>query len=99
MSILRFGSKETRSFFGCQKIENKKGSKSMQLPMQKLQINPKHPLIVRLAHVHAQNAEVAKIAVEQLFDNALVTAGLMDDSRMMLPRINKILEKMVGKKD
>ena len=31
-------------------------------------------------------------ANDQLFDNALVAAGLLDDPRTMLPRLNKLLE-------
>lgn len=81
------------------KYMDPQGSKAMQLPLQTLQINPSHPLILRLAHICETDAAVAKMAVEQLFDNALVTAGLMDDSRSMLPRINKILEQMVTKKN
>lgn len=81
------------------KYVDPQGAKSMQLPMQKLQINPSHPLILKLAAM--KNTEVAKIAVEQLFDNACVAAGLMDDTRTMLPRINKILDLLAtaSKKD
>ena len=32
---------------------------------------------------------------EQVFDNALVAAGLLDDGRSMLPRIHKLLERLV----
>jgi TNF receptor-associated protein 1 len=82
------------------KYVDPQGAKTMTLPLQKLHINATHPLIVKLALVRDTNSAVAKLAMEQLFDNALVTAGLMDDSRAMLPRINKILEQMVtNKKD
>jgi hypothetical protein len=33
---------------------------------------------------------------EQVVDNALVAAGLVDDPRMMLPRLNALLERVVG---
>ena len=39
----------------------------------------------------------AKLTAEQLLDNALVTAGLLENSRSMLPRINEILEKLLDK--
>jgi len=32
---------------------------------------------------------------EQVFDNAMVAAGLLDDSRVMLPRLNKLIERLV----
>ena len=30
-----------------------------------------------------------------MFDNAMVAAGLLDDSRVMLPRLNKLMERLV----
>ncbi len=35
---------------------------------------------------------IAKLVAEQVFDNALIAAGLLEDSRFMLPRLNDILE-------
>jgi hypothetical protein len=32
---------------------------------------------------------------EQVFDNAMVAAGLLDDSRVMLPRLNQLIERLV----
>jgi hypothetical protein len=32
----------------------------------------------------------------QVFDNAMVAAGLLDDSRSMLPRLNMLLERLVA---
>ena len=37
----------------------------------------------------------ARQVAEQVFDNALVAAGLLDDGRSMLPRIHKLLERLV----
>lgn len=65
------------------------------LPPQQLEINPGHPIIVSLYHARASTlteiADVATLVAEQLFDNALIAAGLTDDPRSMLPRLNKIL--------
>ena len=41
---------------------------------------------------------MAAMVAEQLYDNALVAAGLMDDARLMLPRINTMLERLSTKK-
>lgn len=38
-----------------------------------------------------QNAPLAALCAEQLMDNALVAAGLMDDVRMMVPRLNELI--------
>ncbi len=43
------------------KFVDPSGAKSMQLPMQKLQINPKHPLIVNLSKTYKSNPEIAQV--------------------------------------
>ena len=80
------------------KYVDPQGAKTMELPMQKLLVNDSHPLIVRLASIYSSpdGAAKAKLVAQQLLDNALITAGLVDDSRQMLPRIVSILEQFVG---
>jgi len=63
-----------------------------ELPRQQIQINPKHPLIVGINELRFKNEALAKDAVEQVFDNALIQAGLIDDGRSMVARINKLLQ-------
>eukprot|EP01112_Ceratiomyxa_fruticulosa_P011539 TRINITY_DN3133_c0_g1_i1.p1 TRINITY_DN3133_c0_g1~~TRINITY_DN3133_c0_g1_i1.p1 ORF type:complete len:941 (+),score=292.23 TRINITY_DN3133_c0_g1_i1:359-2824(+) len=67
-------------------------NRQVELPKQQLEINPKHPIIVKLAHAHKTHPNMAKAVAEQILDNALVAAGLVDDSRSMLPRLNRLLE-------
>eukprot|EP00164_Ancoracysta_twista_P003080 GFYU01004111.1.p1 GENE.GFYU01004111.1~~GFYU01004111.1.p1 ORF type:complete len:700 (+),score=253.42 GFYU01004111.1:79-2178(+) len=67
------------------------------LPKQNLEINPSHPIIMKLNDVKDSDPELAKKVAEQVFDNALVAAGLLDDSRSMLPRLNEILEAALKK--
>jgi len=35
--------------------------------------------------------KLAEVCAAQVYDNCLVAAGLMDDSRLMLPRLNELL--------
>eukprot|EP01127_Copromyxa_protea_P002733 TRINITY_DN12697_c0_g1_i1.p1 TRINITY_DN12697_c0_g1~~TRINITY_DN12697_c0_g1_i1.p1 ORF type:complete len:742 (+),score=248.43 TRINITY_DN12697_c0_g1_i1:126-2228(+) len=63
-----------------------------ELPKQQVQVNSKHPLILSIEKLRKTNPGVAKDAIEQIFDNALIQAGLIDDGRAMVPRINKILQ-------
>ena len=74
-------------------VDQSGNQKSNDLPPQNLEINPSHPIIISLyAAMKAQpDNEVNKLIAEQLFDNALVAAGLIDDPRMMLNRLNEIL--------
>lgn len=66
-----------------------------ELPPQKLDINPKHPIIVNLENLRSSNPSLAKVIIEQVFDNALIAAGLLDDSRSMLPRLNELMMNIV----
>jgi len=62
------------------------------LPKQKLLLNPDHPTIQALDDLKLHNHDLAATLAHQLLDNALVAAGLMDDARLMLPRLNKLLQ-------
>jgi HSP90 family molecular chaperone len=61
------------------------------LPQQQVEINPSHPIIVGLNAIRDSEPTLAKVLAEQVFDNCLIAAGLMDDSRSMLPRLNDML--------
>ena len=41
--------------------------------------------------------EMASAVAEQLYDNALIAAGLTEDPRAMLPRLNRILQAAIKK--
>lgn len=44
------------------------------------------------------NPDLAQMIVEQIYDNALIAADLLDNPRTMLARLNKILEEASNKK-
>jgi TNF receptor-associated protein 1 len=71
---------------------------SSPIPPQVLLINPKHPVIVALAETKDKDDDLAKLVTTQLMDNALVAAGLMDDTRSMVPRLNELLLLALKKK-
>lgn len=58
-----------------------------------LEINARHKLIKRLDTLREEDPEFARIVAEQVFDNALISAGLVINPRAMVERINRILEK------
>ena len=61
-----------------------------------LEINPRHPLVRKLAGIRESNPEVAKLVAAQLLDNALISAGLLDDARQTIHRMNSLMEKAMG---
>jgi TNF receptor-associated protein 1 len=66
-------------------------------PKLDLEINPAHPLIVRLENIRQSNESLAGKVAEQLYDNARIAAGLLEDPRTMLKRLNEILEQALTK--
>lgn len=61
-----------------------------------LEINPRHALIHRLHSLKGENEDFAKELAAQLYDNALLAAGLFIDPRAMVERLNKLLTKAAG---
>lgn len=58
-----------------------------------LEINPRHALIKKLSETRETYPEVAKLVAAQMLDNALISAGLLDDAREMIRRMNALMEK------
>ena len=61
-----------------------------------LEINAEHPMIKRLDVARKKEDNFAKIAAEQIFENAQIAAGLILDPRGMVNRLNEILERALG---
>ncbi len=59
-----------------------------------LEINPRHAVIRRLHALRAADADKAELVAEQLLDNALIAAGLLEDPSRMVARLNKLLENV-----
>lgn len=73
-----------------------KNTNDAGLPPQVLEYNPKHNIMKKLYWLSRANDEKsiskARQMSEQVLDNALIAAGLLDDPRLMLGRLNKLLE-------
>ncbi len=63
-----------------------------------LEINPKHILIRDLAAARESSAEAAQLVAEQMLDNALLSAGLLDDPQLLIGRTQKIMERLLARK-
>jgi TNF receptor-associated protein 1 len=61
-----------------------------------LEFNPDHPILARLEQARQKDPALASSVAEQLLDNARVAAGLLEDPRAMLNRLNQLLEKVLG---
>lgn len=59
-----------------------------------LEINPRSVVIKRLFETHATSPDKAKLVAEQILDNSLISAGLLDDATPMVARLYKLLESV-----
>jgi len=57
-----------------------------------LEINPRHAVIQHLARLQAADPAKAALVAEQILDNALISAGLLEDPQAMVKRLYKLLE-------
>lgn len=60
-----------------------------------LEINPRHDLIKKLSTAKDAQPEVAKLVASQLLDNALMAAGLLEDARDTVSRMNALMGKVL----
>ncbi|MBK8475730.1 MAG: molecular chaperone HtpG [Opitutaceae bacterium] len=61
-------------------------------PKMDLEINPRHQLIKNLHKLTTTDADRAALIAEQLYENALLAAGIVEEPRNFVTRLNKILE-------
>jgi TNF receptor-associated protein 1 len=62
---------------------------------QDLEINPAHPIMARLDKTRQTDVALATKVAEQVLDNARVAAGLLEDPRAMLKRLDELLEQVL----
>ena len=61
-----------------------------------LEINPGHAIIVRLEATRQKDAAFAGDIAETILDQARVAAGVMEDPRALLKRMNALLERVLA---
>jgi len=64
-------------------------------PKPDFEINPDHPVIVGVERLRHKDEALATQVAAQLLDNAMVAAGLIEDPRAVLGRLNLLLEKLL----
>jgi TNF receptor-associated protein 1 len=73
----------------------KKEGESTTATAYDLEINPAHPVVLRLEVTRQKDAALAVSVAEQLLDNARVAAGLLEDPQAMVTRLNQLLERVM----
>ncbi|EQC28092.1 hypothetical protein SDRG_14185 [Saprolegnia diclina VS20] len=77
---------------------NQQQGGGMAMPASKhvLQINPRHPIMLKLNELRATNNDLAVKVAKQVHMNSCMSAGLVDDGRVMLGDLNTLLEELLG---
>lgn len=60
----------------------------------RLELNARHPLIKNLNTLRTAKEDLAKEIAEQIYDNAMVAAGFIEDPREMVNRLYKMMERL-----
>ncbi len=63
-------------------------------PIVDFEINPSSAVIKNLDSLRESSPELAKLVLEQLYDNAMLSAGLLESTTAMSKRLNEILAKI-----
>ncbi|XP_041062760.1 heat shock protein 75 kDa, mitochondrial [Carcharodon carcharias] len=90
ITVLEMGA--ARHFLRTQQLA-KSSEERAQILQPTLEINASHSLIKKLNELRDKNLELAKLLLDQIYDNAMIAAGLNDDPRPMVSRLNELLTK------
>ena len=56
-----------------------------------LEINPSHPLIIKLNSLRAENPDIGKLFAEYIYESAMILGGLTDNPQSAVNRLNDLL--------
>lgn len=81
---------------GMERVMRASGQAMPSFGGKNLEINPGHPLLKGLDALRGTDEPLARSVVEQIFDNAMIQAGLMVEPRSMVNRTYQLLARLVG---
>ena len=61
-----------------------------------LEINPHHEIIVKLNRMRKTDSNLASVVVRQLLDNTMLTAGMINDPKNFITRVNKLINHILS---
>ncbi|XP_006897538.1 PREDICTED: heat shock protein 75 kDa, mitochondrial [Elephantulus edwardii] len=94
ITVLEMGA--ARHFLRMQQLA-KTHEERAQILQPTLEINPRHALIKKLSQLREREPELAQLLVDQIYENAMITAGLVDDPRPMVGRLTQLLTRALEK--
>jgi molecular chaperone HtpG len=70
-------------------------NEDFEIPKKVLELNERHAIVLSLSRL-PEDSDLAQIAIEQVFENALLIEGLHPDPVGMIPRIQKLMEEALN---
>ncbi|NWX38937.1 TRAP1 protein, partial [Steatornis caripensis] len=94
ITVLEMGA--ARHFLRMQQLAKTQEERA-QLLQPTLEINTGHALIKKLNELKDSQPDLAQLLLDQVYENAMIAAGLNDDPRPMVSRLNELLTKILEK--
>ncbi|XP_053897583.1 heat shock protein 75 kDa, mitochondrial [Malaclemys terrapin pileata] len=94
ITVLEMGA--ARHFLRMQQLA-KTNEERAQILQPTLEINTGHALIKKLNQLRVSQPDLAQLLLDQIYENAMIAAGLNDDPRPMVSRLNELLTKALEK--
>ena len=77
-------------------VNHETGQAMQPLSKHNFEINPRHPIVLNLNRLRRMNLPLAEKVARQVYDNAAVAAGLVDDGRTLLTNMNALLDDLLN---
>uniref|UniRef100_A0A8B9UK01 Heat shock protein 75 kDa, mitochondrial n=1 Tax=Anas zonorhyncha TaxID=75864 RepID=A0A8B9UK01_9AVES len=94
ITVLEMGA--ARHFLRMQQLAKTQEERA-QLLQPTLEINTGHALIKKLNELKDNQPDLAQMLLDQIYENAMIAAGLNEDPRPMVSRLNELLTKILEK--
>ncbi|NXG07998.1 TRAP1 protein, partial [Sakesphorus luctuosus] len=94
ITVLEMGA--ARHFLRMQQLAKTQEERA-QLLQPTLEINTGHTLIKKLNELKDSQPDLAQLLLDQIYENAMIAAGLNEDPRPMVSRLNELLTKILEK--
>ncbi|NWH34606.1 TRAP1 protein, partial [Chloropsis hardwickii] len=94
ITVLEMGA--ARHFLRMQQLAKTQEERA-QLLQPTLEINTGHALIKKLSELKDSQPDLAQMLLDQIYENAMIAAGLNEDPRPMVNRLNKLLTRILEK--
>ncbi|XP_026539109.1 heat shock protein 75 kDa, mitochondrial isoform X1 [Notechis scutatus] len=94
ITVLEMGA--ARHFLRMQQLA-KTSEERAQILQPTLEINAGHTLVKKLNQLRIDQPDLAQMLLDQIYDNAMITAGLSEDPRPMVNRLNELLARALEK--